>query len=205
MNGAPARLVVLISGSGSNLQAVLDACAAGTLDARVAAVISDQPGAYGLQRARRVGVPVIPFHKPKGIDRRAYDLGLATLVTALDPDWVLLLGWMRLLSSAFLDRFPGKVVNLHPALPGTFAGTHAIERTFAAYRAGQAAYAGVMVHLVPDEGVDCGPVLGQERVPIYPGDDLPALEARIHQTEHRLVVNVLHELVARREPEFCTV
>jgi formyltetrahydrofolate-dependent phosphoribosylglycinamide formyltransferase len=190
--------VVLISGSGSNLQAVLDACAAGTLDAQVAAVISDQPGAYGLQRARRAGVPVIPFHKPRGIDRHAYDLGLATLVTALNPDWVLLLGWMRLLTSAFLDRFPGKVVNLHPALPGTFAGTHAIVRTYAAYQAGQTAHAGVMVHLVPDEGVDCGPVLGQERVPIYPEDDLPALEARIHETEHRLVVSVLQNLTLTR-------
>jgi phosphoribosylglycinamide formyltransferase 1 len=198
VSAAPARLVVLISGSGSNLQAVLDACSTGVLDARVAAVISDQPGAYGLQRARHAGVPAIPFHKPRGIDRRAYDYGLATLVTGLCPDYVLLLGWMRLLSSAFLDRFPGKVVNLHPALPGTFAGTHAIERTFAAYRAGEAAHAGVMVHFVPDEGMDCGPVLGQERVPIYPADDLSSLEARIHQTEHRLVISVLQELTLTR-------
>ncbi len=194
----PARLVVLISGEGTNLQTVLDACAAGRLAARVVSVFSNQPQALGLQRAMHANVPAFFFSMPRGGDRRVYDADLCARVAAFDPDWVLLLGWMRLLSSAFLGRFPGRVINLHPALPGTFPGVHAIERTFDAYQKGQAKRAGVMVHLVPDEGVDCGPVLGQEIVPIFPHDSLKTLEARIHQTEHHLLLSVLEKLMPVR-------
>jgi phosphoribosylglycinamide formyltransferase-1 len=95
---------------------------------------------------------------------------------------------MRVLSSNFLGRFPGRVINLHPALPGAFPGIHAIDRAFEACRKGEIRGTGVMVHLVPDEGVDCGPVLLQEEVPILPEDTLETLEARIHSVEHRLLV-----------------
>jgi formyltetrahydrofolate-dependent phosphoribosylglycinamide formyltransferase len=195
----PARLVVLISGNGSNLQAVLDACARGRLAARVAAVISNLPGAYGLQRATLAGVPAICLPKPKDQPRGSYDGLLAERVAAFTPDWVLLLGWMRLLSAAFLEHFPAQVINLHPALPGAFPGTHAIERAFAAYRQGAIEHTGVMVHRVPDEGVDSGPVLGQALVPIYPEDSLPTLEQRVHQTEHELLLHVLEEIVPIRK------
>ena len=129
-----------------------------------------------------------------------YDAELAERVAAFEPDWVLLAGWMRLLSAAFLDRFHGRVINLHPALPGTFPGTHAIERAFAACQKGEITGTGVMVHLVLDEGVDCGPVLGQEFVPILPEDSLETLEVRIHQVEHHLLLQVLQELVAAGWP-----
>jgi phosphoribosylglycinamide formyltransferase 1 len=193
----PARLVVLISGNGSNLQAVLDACVAGDLPARVGAVFSDRPDAVGLERARRAQVPAIAVPMVKGRDRRAYDAALAAQVSAFQPDWVVLAGWMRVLSSAFLDRFPGRVVNLHPALPGTFPGTHALERAYAAWQSGAIAFTGVMVHLVPDEGVDCGPVLAQRQVSIEPGDSLEALTERVHAAEHILLVDALKGLVQR--------
>ncbi len=188
------RLVVLISGNGSNLQAILDACAASGLTARVVAVISNKRDAFGLERAQRANVPAIVKPKPKDQDRRVYDAELAELVASYQPDWVVLAGWMRVLSSAFLDRFPQRVVNLHPALPGTFPGTHAIDRAYEAYRAGEIDHTGVMVHLVPDEGVDDGPVLAHEIVPINPDDSIETLEAHIHAVEHRLLVDTLKSL-----------
>lgn len=190
----PATIVVLISGNGSNLQAILEACASGELNAQVAAVVSNKRDAFGLERAQRANVPAIVKPKPKDQDRRVYDAELAELVASYQPDWVVLAGWMRVLSSAFLDRFPQRVVNLHPALPGTFPGTHAIERAYEAYRAGTITQTGVMVHLVPDEGVDDGPVLAQAIVPIDPDDTLESLEARIHAVEHRLLVDTLKSL-----------
>jgi phosphoribosylglycinamide formyltransferase 1 len=193
----PARVVVLISGNGSNLQAILDACASGELNAQVGAVISNKRDAFGLERARRANVPTIVKPKFKEQDRRIYDAELAELVAAYQPDWIVLAGWMRVLSSAFLDQFPNHVVNLHPALPGTFPGTHAIERAYAAYRAGEITHTGVMVHLVPDEGVDVGPMLAQEIVPIKADDTLDDLEARVHAVEHRLLVATLKSLLQK--------
>jgi len=184
----------LISGNGSNLQAILDACASSELNAQVVAVISNKRDAFGLERAQRADVPAIVKPKPKELDRRMYDAELADLVAAYQPDWVVLAGWMRVLSSAFLDRFPQHVVNLHPALPDMFPGTHAIDRAYESYRAGEIEQTGVMVHLVPDEGVDDGPVLAQEIVPIHPDDTLETLETRIHTVEHRLLVDTLKTL-----------
>lgn len=192
---ARARLVVLISGSGSNLQAILDACANGSLPARVAAVFSNKADAYGLERAARAGIPGIVLPKEKGEDRRDFDARLAQAVRAYHPDWIVLAGWMRILSANFLSAFPGRVINLHPALPGMFPGTHAIERALQAYQRGEIAHTGVMVHLVPDEGVDSGPVLAQAIVPIFSQDQLETLEARVHQTEHTLLVNTLAKIV----------
>jgi formyltetrahydrofolate-dependent phosphoribosylglycinamide formyltransferase len=195
----PARLVVLISGSGTNLQAILDACARGDLPAQVVAVISNRASAYGLERARRAGVPAIhlpfaPFRELPNA-RRVYDAALAELVAHFAPDWVVLAGWMRILSMAFLSRFPNRVVNLHPAKPGAFPGVRAIERAWEAARRGEIQETGLMVHLVPDEGVDTGPVLAWEPVPIRPEDTLQALEARVHQVEHRLLPATLKRLI----------
>lgn len=102
---------------------------------------------------------------------------------------------MHVLSDAFLRHFPNRVINLHPALPGEFPGTHAIERAWAAYKRGEIQRTGVMVHLVPDEQVDAGPVLLQEEVPILPDDTLETLEARIHQVEHRLLVQAIRQAI----------
>lgn len=193
---APARLVVLISGNGSNLQALLDAGRENRLPGRVVAVFSNKPDAFGLERARRAEIPALAVPKPRDQERRAYDAWLAGQVAAFRPDWVVLAGWMRLLSSAFLGRFPNRVINIHPALPGTFPGVGAIERAYQAYRQGSLTQTGVMIHRVPDEGVDDGPVLGQEIVPILPSDTLETLEARVHAVEHRLLVETLCKIIA---------
>ncbi len=196
---APPRLVVLISGNGSNLQAILDACASGELPASVVCVISNKADAYGLVRAKNAGVEAVHFAKLANETRQEYDQRLADYVTTKQPDYIILAGWMRILSSAFLSSFPNKVINLHPALPDTFPGTHAIERAFEAYQRGEIDHTGVMVHLVPDEGVDNGPVLATEIVPILADDTLESLETRVHQTEHAsLLVNTLKKILEEK-------
>jgi len=194
------KVAVLISGFGSNLQAILDAVRAGELPGvEVCVVVSNRANAYGLERARRAGVPTeVHLLRPyleDGRGRQAYDADLAALLQRYGAEWVVLAGWMHVLSDAFLRHFPGRVINLHPALPGEFPGTHAIERAWAAYQRGEIRRTGVMVHLVPDEAVDAGPVLVQEEVPILPGDTLETLEARIHQVEHRLLVQAIRQCI----------
>ncbi len=198
---APARLVVLVSGNGSNLQAILDACRSGALPAEVAAVISNRSDAYGLERARLAGLPALALPKRREIDRLDYDRALAEQASAFQPDWIVLAGWLHLLSLDFLGRFAGRVVNIHPALPGTFPGLDAIERAFAAWQRGAIDHSGVMIHLVPDEGVDSGPVLAQERVDFLPGDTLESFAQRMHALEHRLYVETLHRLIT--QVQFC--
>jgi phosphoribosylglycinamide formyltransferase-1 len=193
---SPARLVVLVSGSGSNLQAILDACQDGRLPARVEAVISNLPEAYALERARAGRIPGLVLTTIKGQKRPEYDRQLAELVASFHPDWVVLAGWLRILTCTFLECFPSRVVNLHPALPGAFPGIHAIERALHAFQAGLISETGVMVHLVPDEGVDSGPLLACRVVPILPTDTLETLETRMHAVEHELLVNTLTKLVS---------
>lgn len=190
-----ARLVVLISGNGSNLQAILDACASCELNAQVVAVISNKADAYGLVRAKNAGVEAIYFPKQETKSREEYDARLATCVSTFLPDYVILAGWMRILSFAFLSSFPKRVINLHPALPGMFPGTHAIERAYEAFQRREIEYSGVMIHLVPDEGVDNGPVLGLEEIHFMPDESLERFEARVHDVEHRLLVNTLKRIL----------
>ena len=190
-----ARLIVLISGNGSNLQAILDACNSDELDARVVSVISNKEDAYGLIRAKNDGVEAIHFLKKENESRQEYDTRLAVYVSTRFPDYVILAGWMRILSSSFLSLFPNRVINLHPALPGMFPGTHAIERAFEAYQRGDIDHTGAMVHLVPDEGVDNGPVLGQQEIYFQPGESLEQFEARVHEVEHQLLVDTLKNIL----------
>jgi len=170
------KIAVLISGNGSNLQAIIDAIHNQVLDAEIVVVISNRANVYGLERAEAAAIPtrvhtLKPYRK-NGRSRRDYDADLATMLQEYGPDWVVLAGWMHILSSTFLDHFPDRVVNLHPALPGQFPGAHAIEDAFAAYQRGEIEASGIMVHLVPDEQVDAGPVLATQQIPIYLDDTL---------------------------------
>ena len=194
-----ARLVVLISGNGSNLQAILDACSSGELDAKVVSVISNKTDAYGLVRAKNAGVEAIYFPKQENEPRDEYDSRLAEYVSTCLPDYVILAGWMRILSSAFLSSFPNRVINLHPALPEMFPGLYAIERAFEAYRRGDIKQTGVMVHLVPDEGVDNGPVLGQQEIDFQRNESLEQFESRVHEVEHKLLVETLKNILVENK------
>ncbi len=182
------RIVVLASGNGSNFQAVVDAASSGALGADVVGLVTDQPGAFAIDRASRADVGATLVVRRQGEIRSDYDLRLAGAVAELRPDLVILAGWMRLLTMAFLGRFAERVINIHPALPGEFPGTNAIERAFQEAQQHGLTRTGVMVHYVPGEGVDDGPVLATAEVPIRPDDTLATLSERVHETEHALLV-----------------
>ncbi len=194
------RLVVLASGFGSNLQAIIDACTENQLSADVVAILSDRETAYSLERAHQHKIPA-EYHPWKpyrlaGKSRQEYDADLAEIVGGYQPDYIVLAGWMRLLSMSFLDRFHMQVINLHPALPDTFPGTHAIERAYQAFQKGDIGHTGVMVHFVPDEGVDDGPIILQTEVPINTEDTLEILEQRVQAIEHQLLIEALSKVIS---------
>jgi formyltetrahydrofolate-dependent phosphoribosylglycinamide formyltransferase len=201
------RVVVLVSGSGSNLQAILDAVrlAPSPLPSvEVVRVVSNRRDAYALQRAAAAGVatlyfPLKPYTDAGGQGRAAYDRDLAAHVAESEPDLVVLAGWMHILSAAFLDRFPQRVINLHPALPGEYDGANAIARAHAAFEAGQTDHTGVMVHNVTTT-VDGGEVVLSERIAIAPGTTLAALEAQVHAVEHGLLVRAIGVKLAQLYP-----
>ncbi|HCS40311.1 MAG TPA: phosphoribosylglycinamide formyltransferase [Anaerolineaceae bacterium] len=194
-----ASLVVMISGNGSNLQAIIDAIQAESLPAEIKAVISNTREAYGVERAKRAGIPTFIKVKRKDQDREQYDAELAEIVKMYRPDFVILAGWMRILSMEFIGAFPNRIINLHPALPGTFPGVNAIERAWQAFQNKEISHTGIMVHLVPDEGVDLGPVLTQKIIEIKPQDTLEDLEKRVHQCEHELLVETIHKTILQSE------
>lgn len=176
---------VLVSGSGSNLQALLDA------GLPVVAVASSRDEAGALERAAAAGVPCAVFAVESYANREARDLALAEWLEGHGVELVVCAGFMQLLTPRLLDRFPGRVVNVHPALLPAFPGAHAVEEALAA----GVEETGVSVHLV-DEGVDTGRVLVQERVPVLPGDTVQTLHARIRAVEHRVLPRVVRELAA---------
>jgi phosphoribosylglycinamide formyltransferase-1 len=174
---------VLVSGNGTNLQALVDA------GLPVSAVASNRRDAYALIRAREAGIPTATFSLDCHVDRAERDLVMATWLEEHDVELVVLAGYMHLLTKPFLDRFPERIVNVHPSLLPAFPGMRAIDEALAA----GVETTGVTVHLV-DQGVDSGPVLRQERVPVEPRD---SLVERIHAVEHRLLPEVVRELCAR--------
>lgn len=198
---APARLVVLASGNGTNLQAVIDACSSNQLDARVVGVGSDIAEAFALQRAAKHGIACAAITSHQAESRRDYDARLATAVASWQPDLVILAGFMRVLSVMFLAQFRDRVINLHPALPGQLAGINSIARAYAEFVAGSRTSTGVMVHFVPDEGVDCGPVIVSETVAIDYSDTLADLEWRIHAAERRVLIQAINTLITTQQKE----
>ncbi|KAL1992183.1 hypothetical protein VTN49DRAFT_4215 [Thermomyces lanuginosus] len=215
----PVRLTVLISGNGSNLQAVIDKIQSGELaNAKIVRVLSNRKDAFGLERAKRANIPttyhnLVKYKKrhaptPEGVQaaREEYDAELARLVLEDAPELVVCLGFMHVLSTKFLQPLEDakvKIINLHPALPGAFNGTHAIERAHAAWKAGTIDKTGVMIHHVISE-VDMGqPVLVRE-IPFVKGedDDLMSFEQKVHQVEWGAVVEgvgiVVQEILQNR-------
>ncbi len=187
---APARLVVLASGTGSLLAALLDA-ARGDWPGRVVAVGVDRD-CRAVQIAQDAGVPAFTVRVPDHVDRGAWDVALTEATAAHEPDLVVSAGFMKILGPQFLARFPGRIVNTHPALLPSFPGAHAVPDALAY----GVKVTGTTVHLV-DAGVDTGPILAQEAVTVHDDDDVDSLHERIKTVERRLLVDVLAGICTR--------
>ena len=188
-----ARLAVLASGRGSNLQAILDAIAHGELAADIAGVFSDKPGCAALGR---VPETLRWSRDAKSFaDRAAFDAALGDAVAASRPDWVVCAGYMRILGEGFVRRFDGRLINIHPSLLPKYPGLRTHQR---ALDAGDAEH-GASVHWVTP-ALDAGALIAQTRIPVLPGDDAVALAARLLPAEHALLLSVLDDAVAGRLP-----
>lgn len=189
----PLRLVVLVSGSGTLLQALLDACADESYGAEVVAVGADRDGIAGLERAEAVGIPTFVRRVRDYQTREDWDRALAEAVAQHRPDWVISAGFMKLVGADFLARYGGRMLNTHPALLPSFPGAHAVRDTLAH---------GVKVTgctvMIVDEGVDTGPIIAQRAVDVLAGDTEETLHERIKEVERDLLVTTVADLVAAR-------
>jgi phosphoribosylglycinamide formyltransferase-1 len=182
----PLRLVVLVSGSGTNLQALLDACEGPGFPAQIVAVGADRPGILALERAERAGIPTFVLRVGDFAEREQWDAAFTEATAAYEPDLVVSAGFMKLAGAAFLERFAGRYINTHPALLPSFPGMHG---------AADALEYGVKVTgctlFVVDAGIDTGPILAQRAVEVLDSDDVETLHERIKVAERDLLVDVV--------------
>lgn len=186
------KVGVLLSGSGTNLQALIDACAEG-LPADIVLAVSSRPDAYGIVRAEQAGIPVLVMNRELYADPEAADAMIADALARAGAEYVLMAGYMRKVTPVMLEAFPDRVVNLHPALLPSFKGAHAIQEAFGA----GVKVTGVTVHFA-NEDYDRGPIIAQRAVEVLDDDSLDDLEARIHAAEHELYPQVLRALAEGR-------
>ena len=175
------KIGVLVSGSGTNLQAFIDAIAAKELDAEIVLVVSSRPDAYGIERAKAANIPVLVLNKGVYADPKAADARIVAALQGAGAEYVFMAGYMRMVTPVMLDAVPNRVVNLHPALLPSFKGAHGIQDAFYA----GVKYTGVTVHFANAE-YDKGPIIAQEPVAVLETDTVETLEERIHAVEHRL-------------------
>lgn len=186
-------VVVLISGNGSNLQALIDAVQTGRVHARIAAVISNRPDAYGLQRATTAGIPAEMLDHTGFDSREAFDQALQEQIDSFQPDLVVLAGFMRILTPAFVTHYTGRMLNIHPSLLPLYKGIHTHRRVL---EDGGSEH-GVSVHFVTPE-LDGGPVIMQAKVPVLPSDTEDSLAQRVHVQEHVIYPRVVKWFVEGR-------
>jgi phosphoribosylglycinamide formyltransferase-1 len=184
--GGMKRIGVLASGRGSNFQALIDAARSGYCPGTIARLITDNPDAYAIRRAKDAGIPVSVLDFPSFADRTAYEHALLAEMQECDPDLFVLAGYMRILPSAIVRAFPGRILNIHPALLPSFPGLHA-QRQAVEYGV---KVSGCTVHFV-DEGTDTGPIVIQRCIPVEEGDDEESLAARILVEEHRVLAEAV--------------
>ena len=187
------KLGVLLSGSGTNLQAIIDRIAEGTLDATIELVISSRPSAYGLKRAEEAGIQTMTLSKEMYEDPITADEIIATMLKKADVDYVIMAGYMRMVHYPILNTFPNRVVNLHPALLPSFKGAHAIQDAFDY----GVKVTGVTVHFADDK-YDCSPIIAQQALAVEEGWTVDELEAHIHQIEHVLYPDTIQLLAEGR-------
>lgn len=197
------KIGVLISGSGSNLQAIIDRIDQGTLDAEIVLVISSRPDAFGLTRAEKAGIPTLALNREVYQDAPAANKRIADALKEAGAEYVIMAGYMRKLTNEVLDAYPDRVVNLHPALLPSFKGAHAIEDAFNF----GVKVTGITVHFA-NEDYDKGPIIAQRAVEVREDDTLDSLEEHIHEAEHELYPEVISLLAQQRvhiDPETRTV
>ena len=192
----PLRLAVLISGNGSNLQAMIDATANDDLPAEIRVVISDQKDAYGLERAKRAEIATEVLTNNPSMDKNAYDQVLQQTLERYQPELIVLAGFMRILSPEFVTHFKNRIINIHPSLLPKYPGMHTHEQVLAAKDKTH----GATVHVVTAK-LDNGPIVMQGTVPVSPSDDLHALKNKVHTLEHKLYPEVIR-LYAEGSLEF---
>jgi phosphoribosylglycinamide formyltransferase-1 len=187
MPSKPCNVVVLLSGSGSNLQALIDSCRAQDSQVRIAAVVSNRADAYGLQRAQAVGIDTVVLDHTRFDGREAFDAALMARIDDFNPDLVVLAGFMRILSGDFVRHYQGRLLNIHPSLLPRYKGLHTHRR---ALEAGDAEH-GCSVHFVTEE-LDGGPLVVQAVVPVLPEDTVESLAQRVHHQEHQIYPLAVH-------------
>ena len=187
------KLGVLLSGSGTNLQAIIDRIAEGTLDATIELVVSSRPSAYGLKRAEAAGIQTMTMSKELYADPLVADEVIATMLRRAGVDYVIMAGYMRMVHEPILAAFPNRVVNLHPALLPSFKGAHAIQDAFDY----GVKVTGVTVHFADDK-YDCGPIIAQQALVVDESWDVDTLEAHIHEIEHVLYPDTIQLLAEGR-------
>lgn len=185
------KLGVLVSGSGSNFQAIVDAISTGDLDAECRILVSNRADAFALERARKAGVPAHVLHHKEFPSREKFDEELVALLRGAEVDWIVLAGFMRVLTAPFLSAFEGRIVNIHPSLLPSFPGINAQKQAFEH----GVKVSGCTVHFV-DSGVDTGPIIAQQAVSVLDGDTLENLKARILEQEHLLFVKALKKIAS---------
>ena len=186
------KIGVLLSGSGTNLQAIIDAAAEG-LQVDIVAVVSSRPDAYGIERAKAAGIEVLVMNRAAYADARRADALIAETLQHAGAEYVVMAGYMRMVTNVLLDAFPNRIVNLHPALLPSFKGAHAIQDAFDY----GVKVTGVTVHFANEE-YDRGPIIAQRAVVVREGETVEELEARIHEVEHELYPQVLGWLAEGR-------
>jgi phosphoribosylglycinamide formyltransferase-1 len=189
----PFKLAVLISGEGSNLQAIIDAIEAGALNVSVELVISNEARANGLNRARQVGISSAVVTSVKGQSREEYDQRLIDTLKPVAPDLIVLAGFMRILSAKFVQQFAGKIINIHPSLLPAYKGLDTHQRVL---EAGET-YHGATVHFVTEQ-LDDGEIVIQSRIEISPNDDAESLQQRVHMEEHVIYPRAIQWLSEQR-------
>ena len=187
------RIVVLVSGEGSNLQALIDACQQGRINAQISAVFSNKSAAYGLERARLADIPAQALDVKAYEDRAAFDIALADAIEAYQPDLVVLAGYMRILTADFVQRFAGRMINIHPSLLPKYPGLHTHRQAID----NQDDEHGTSVHFVTDQ-LDGGPVILQAKVPVFSDDSEDDLVARVQTQEHNIYPLVVSWFVEGR-------
>jgi phosphoribosylglycinamide formyltransferase 1 len=186
------KLAIFVSGSGTNMQNLINDCHNGRIPAQVGVVICDNPEAKAIARARNYGVTVIVIDRKQFQDKAAFEAEIIRAVDQAKADYLVLAGFMRILSCDFVRKYKGKIINIHPSLLPAFPGAHGIKDAFEA----KVSETGVTIHWV-DEGVDTGPVILQEKIAIAPEDTLETLEEKVHAIEYRLYPEALRKVLKR--------